>query len=257
MRLLLRVVSACLYDYAVAEFCPKIGSTAGLRWCRFHVSLWGPFLLLRLLLVMLILMLLLAPFLATCFSFFVKRKGNNSSHAEQRVKTQTKINRNSKNRRNTTAAAAAATPSPNTLQLAATTTTPSTSRWGKQRRSLAQNVNLCKKRYGHIVANVLATIWARGAQHSLTHLVLPQSAGSVMSHPLGDIFEVRSCGAPFSGMNMDTNWSKSASATRPRRRARCPQLATPTGSRFHCKSLGARRGHQPQSIQGMQKKNKV
>ena len=35
------------------------------------------------------------------------------------------------------------------------------------------------------------------------------------SHPLGDNFEARSCGAPFSGMNMDTNWSKSASATLP------------------------------------------
>ena len=33
------------------------------------------------------------------------------------------------------------------------------------------------------------------------------------SHPLGDFFGARSCGAPFSGMNMDTNWSKSASAT--------------------------------------------
>jgi hypothetical protein len=41
LRLLLRVVSARLHDYAVAEFCPKIGSTAGLQWCRFHVSLWG------------------------------------------------------------------------------------------------------------------------------------------------------------------------------------------------------------------------
>ena len=173
MRLLLRVVSACLYDYAVAEFCPKIGSTADLRWCRFHDSLWGPFLLLRLLLVMLILMLLLAPFLATCFSFFVKRKGNNSPHAEQRVKTQTKVNRKSKNRRNNNnSSSSSSSSSSNTITiptLSATTTTPSTSRWGKQRRSLAQNVNPCKKRYGHIVANVLATIWARGAQHSLTH----------------------------------------------------------------------------------------
>ena len=30
---------------------------------------------------------------------------------------------------------------------------------------------------------------------------------------LGDFFGARSCGAPFSGMNMDTNWSKSARAT--------------------------------------------
>jgi len=63
------------------------------------------------------------------------------------------------------------------------------------------------------------------ATFTQAHLLLPQSAGSVMSHPLGDIFEARSCGAPFSGMNMDTNWSKSASATHPRRRFRTPHRA--------------------------------
>ena len=45
-----------------------------------------------------------------------------------------------------------------------------------------------------------------------------QPAHSAMSHTLGDIFEVRSCGAPFSGMNMGTNWSKSACTTPPRPR---------------------------------------
>ena len=38
------------------------------------------------------------------------------------------------------------------------------------------------------------------------------------SRALGDIFEVQSCGAPFSGMNMGTNWSKSACTTPPRPR---------------------------------------
>ena len=46
-----------------------------------------------------------------------------------------------------------------------------------------------------------------------------------MSDPLGDIFEARSCGAPFSGMNLGTNSSKSASATHPRRRFRTPHRA--------------------------------
>ena len=44
------------------------------------------------------------------------------------------------------------------------------------------------------------------------------------SHPLGDIVEARSCGAPFSGMHIGTNWSKSASTTPPpprTARARC------------------------------------
>ena len=153
MHLLLRVLRACLGDYAVAEFCPKIGSTADLRWCRFHDSLWGPFLLLRLLLVMLMLMLLLlAPFLATCFSF-AKIKGNNSSHAEQRVITQTKINSISKNRRNNNSSSSSSSNTITIPTLAATTTTPSTSRWDKQ-RSLIHNVNPCKKSYGHMVANV-------------------------------------------------------------------------------------------------------
>jgi hypothetical protein len=49
-----------------------------------------------------------------------------------------------------------------------------------------------------------------------------QSADSAMSHTLGDIFEVRSCGAPFSGMNLGTNGSKSASATHPWQRFRTP-----------------------------------
>jgi hypothetical protein len=49
-----------------------------------------------------------------------------------------------------------------------------------------------------------------------------QSADSAMSHTLGDIFEVRSCGAPFSGMNLGTNSSKSASATHPWQRFRTP-----------------------------------
>ena len=52
-----------------------------------------------------------------------------------------------------------------------------------------------------------------------------QSADSAMSHTLGDIFEVRSCGAPFSGMNLGTNSSKSASASHPRRRFRTPSRA--------------------------------
>ena len=52
-----------------------------------------------------------------------------------------------------------------------------------------------------------------------------QSADSAMSHTLGDIFEVRSCGAPFSGINLGTNSSKSASATHPRQRFRTPSRA--------------------------------
>ena len=52
-----------------------------------------------------------------------------------------------------------------------------------------------------------------------------QSADSAMSHTLGDIFEVRSCGAPFSGMNLGTNSSKSASATHPWQRFRTPSRA--------------------------------
>ena len=76
--------------------------------------------------------------------------------------------------------------------------------------------------------------WRGGATFTHAHMVLPQSAGSVMSHPLGDIvmshplgdiFEARSCGAPFSGMNLGTNSSKSASATHPRRRFRTPSRA--------------------------------
>ena len=67
--------------------------------------------------------------------------------------------------------------------------------------------------------------WRGGATFTHAHLVLPQSAGSVMSHPLGDIFDARSCGAPFSGMNLGTNSSKSASASHPRRRFRTPSRA--------------------------------
>ena len=42
---------------------------------------------------------------------------------------------------------------------------------------------------------------------------------------VGDIFEVRSCGAQLSGMILGTNSSKSASATHPRRRFRTPSRA--------------------------------
>ena len=66
------------------------------------------------------------------------------------------------------------------------------------------------------------------ATFTQAHLLLPQSAGSVMSHPQGGIFEARSCGAPFSGMNLGTNSSKLASATHPRRRFR-----TPLNARVH------------------------
>ena len=50
-----------------------------------------------------------------------------------------------------------------------------------------------------------------------------------MSHTLGDILEVRSCGAPLSGMNLGTNSSKSASATHPRQRFP-PFTRAPTGT---------------------------
>ena len=78
------------------------------------------------------------------------------------------------------------------------------------------------------------------------------------SHPLDDFFAARSCGAPFSGMNMDTNWSKSASATHPRRRLRCAQRAAPQlAAVFTVNHWGHSSGHQPQRKQGTQSHSKV